>query len=88
MPRSLFVRVTHVNQGRCLMLLLSRKCGEKIVIPQLNITVTVLEIRGDRIRLGITAPLNVSVHREEIWELRNASKKPAAGEPTVVEALF
>ena len=70
------------------MLLLSRKCGEKIVIPQLNITVTVLEIRGDRIRLGVTAPLNVSVHREEIWELRDAHKKPAAGESTLVETLF
>jgi carbon storage regulator len=70
------------------MLLLSRKCGEKIVIPQLNIIVTVLEIHGDRIRLGITAPLNVSVHREETWERRDAQTKPAAGASTMVEPLF
>jgi len=70
------------------MLTLSRKCGEKIVIPQLNISVTVLEIRGDRIRLGITAPVHVSVHREEIWERRDVQKKPAADESTLGETLF
>ena len=50
------------------MLVLSRKCGEKIVIPDQNIILTVLEIRGDRIRLGIEAPAAVPVHREEIWQ--------------------
>lgn len=70
------------------MLLLSRKCGEKIVIPQLNIIVTVLEIRGDRIRLGITAPVNISVHREEICERRDRQKKPAADKSTMIETLF
>jgi len=49
------------------MLLLSRKQGEKIVLPNVNIEVTVLEIRGDRIRVGITAPETVIVHREELW---------------------
>ena len=50
------------------MLVLSRKCGEKIVIPQFDITLTVLEIRGDRIRLGISAPDNIPVHRQEVWQ--------------------
>jgi carbon storage regulator len=50
------------------MLVLSRKCGEKIVISDQNIILTVLEIRGDRIRLGIEAPADVPVHREEIWQ--------------------
>lgn len=50
------------------MLVLSRKCGEKIVIPDQNILLTVLEIRGDRIRLGIEAPADIPVHREEIWQ--------------------
>ncbi len=50
------------------MLVLSRKCGEKIVLPDQNIILTVLEFRGDRIRLGIEAPAAVSVHREEIWQ--------------------
>jgi len=50
------------------MLVLSRKCGERIVIPDQNIILTVLEIRGDRIRLGIEAPADVAVHRQEVWQ--------------------
>jgi len=59
------------------MLVLSRKCGEKIVIPDQNITLTILEIRGDRIRLGIEAPADVPVHREEIWQRIRQFDEPA-----------
>ena len=62
------------------MLVLSRKCGEKIVIPGLDITLTVLEIRGDRIRLGITAPLGIPVHREEVWQRIQQFHEPSAAE--------
>lgn len=48
------------------MLVLSRRAGEAIVIGN-DITVTVLEVRGDQIRLGIEAPRSVSVHREEVY---------------------
>jgi carbon storage regulator len=48
------------------MLVLSRRAGEAIVIGN-DITVTVLEVRGDQIRLGIDAPRSVSVHREEVY---------------------
>lgn len=48
------------------MLVLSRKKDEKIVIGD-SITIMVLEIRGDKVRLGIDAPREVSVHREEVW---------------------
>ena len=48
------------------MLVLSRKKNESIIIND-NITVTVIEIRGDKVRLGIEAPADVVVHREEIW---------------------
>ena len=47
------------------MLVLSRKVNQSIVING-NITVTVVDIRGDSVRLGIQAPREVSVHREEI----------------------
>lgn len=47
------------------MLVLSRKVGEKIVIGG-NIELYVVDIRGDKVRLGIEAPRNVSIHREEI----------------------
>jgi len=49
------------------MLVLSRKTNESIVIGE-NIVVTVVDIRGDKIRLGIEAPKHVSVHRREVYE--------------------
>jgi carbon storage regulator len=49
------------------MLVLSRKKNESIIIND-NITVTVIEIRGDKIRLGIEAPKDVTVHRREVYD--------------------
>ncbi len=49
------------------MLVLSRKRGEQIVIGD-NITVTILDIRNDKVRLGIQAPTDVPVHRREVYE--------------------
>lgn len=49
------------------MLVLSRKKNESIVINN-DITVTVVEIRGDKVRLGIVAPKDVPVHRQEVYE--------------------
>ena len=49
------------------MLVLSRKKGESIIIRD-NIVVTVVELRGDKVRLGIEAPRDVPVHRREIYE--------------------
>jgi len=53
------------------MLVLSRKNNESIIISD-NITVTVIEIRGDKVRLGIEAPKDVSVHRREVYEAIHA----------------
>lgn len=49
------------------MLVLSRRKNEAIVINN-NIVVTVIEVRGDRIRLGVEAPRDVPVHRQEVHE--------------------
>ena len=49
------------------MLVLSRKKNESIIINN-DITVTVVEIRGDKVRLGIVAPKEVPVHRQEVYE--------------------
>ena len=49
------------------MLVLSRKKNESIIIND-NIVITVVEIRGDKVRLGIDAPKDVSVHRREVYE--------------------
>jgi carbon storage regulator len=49
------------------MLVLSRKFGESICLPEQNVLVTILEIRGNQVRVGITAPESVPVYREELW---------------------
>jgi carbon storage regulator len=49
------------------MLVLSRKTNASIVIND-NVIVTVVEIRGDKIRLGIEAPRDVTVHRREVYD--------------------
>jgi len=57
------------------MLVLSCKCGKGIVIGD-GITVTVLATNGDRVKLGIMAPVEVPIHREEIY--RRIGDCPAA----------
>jgi carbon storage regulator len=49
------------------MLVLSRQKDESIMIGD-DVEITIVEIRGDRVRLGITAPREVSVHRREIYD--------------------
>jgi carbon storage regulator len=66
------------------MLVLSRKKNESIVINN-DITVTVVEIRGDKVRLGIVAPKEVPVHRQEVFDAIHgkAAADAAAPAPTV-----
>lgn len=49
------------------MLVLSRKPKESIIVND-NIVVTVLRVRGDKVQLGIEAPAEISVHRQEVYE--------------------
>lgn len=57
------------------MLVLSRKKSETIVIND-TIRITIVEIRGDKVRVGIDAPKDVQVHREEIYEaIQKENKK-------------
>ncbi len=65
------------------MLVLSRKKNESIVIDD-NIVVTVVEIRGDKVRLGIQAPKEVPVHRSEVHAAIHAEK--AQQEPPAVSS--
>ncbi len=57
------------------MLALSRKKNEAIVINN-NIEVTVLEVKGDQVKIGITAPKEVPVYRKEVYvQIQNANKE-------------
>ncbi|MFN5624803.1 MAG: carbon storage regulator CsrA [Planctomyces sp.] len=62
------------------MLVLSRQSDETIVIGD-NIRVTIVEVRGDKVRIGIEAPRDVSVHRQEIYDAirRDAQSGVQAG---------
>ncbi|MGP0065955.1 MAG: carbon storage regulator [Isosphaeraceae bacterium] len=60
------------------MLVLSRKLGERILVPTCEMSVTVVAIEGNTVRLGITAPTEVGVYREELWERVCAEKEQRA----------
>jgi carbon storage regulator len=68
------------------MLVLSRKKNESIIIND-DITIVVVEIRGDKVRLGVEAPKEVPVHRNEVYEAirRNQQSAPAV-EPDATKA--
>jgi carbon storage regulator len=69
------------------VLVLTRKAGESVMIGD-DVVITVLEARGDVIRLGIQAPRDVRVHREEVYrELQAANREAASPSDEAVEAL-
>ena len=69
------------------MLVLSRKKNESIVIND-NITIVVVEIRGDKVRLGIEAPKDVPVHRKEIYDAIQASENSTNDSNKEIKHLF
>ena len=58
------------------MLILTRRVGETLMIGD-AVTVTVLGVKGNQVRIGITAPRDVTVHREEIFQRLNSEADPA-----------
>jgi carbon storage regulator len=60
------------------MLVLSRKLGERILVPHCELAVTVVAIEGNTVRLGISAPAEIGVYREELWHRVCAEKAPRA----------
>jgi carbon storage regulator len=69
------------------MLVLSRRVGESVVIGD-DVTVTILEVRSDGIRIGIDAPRSVAVHRAELLvELEESNKESASPSDEAVSSL-
>ena len=69
------------------MLVLTRHANQSIMIGH-DIVVTVLEVRGDQVRIGIRAPRHVDVHREEVFAaLQQANRSAASPSPEALEGL-
>ena len=62
------------------MLVLSRLLGEKIVVGDGLITFTVVDIRGDKVRIGIDAPKDIPVHRQEVYDAIQREKSQGSEE--------
>ncbi len=60
------------------MLILTRKAGETVMIGG-DVTITVLGVKGNQVRIGINAPKDIAVHREEIYERIQGEKSAGSG---------
>jgi carbon storage regulator len=77
-----------MESGGLDMLILTRRVGETVVIGD-NVDVTVLGVKGNQVRIGIKAPREISVHREEIYEriCREQGGNGKPDHPGLAEAL-
>jgi carbon storage regulator len=69
------------------MLILTRRVGETLMVGD-EVTVTVLGVKGNQVRIGVKAPKHVSVHREEIYERIRAEQQAEPQDPDQVAAAL
>ena len=75
---------TAANQIKgCALLILTRRPGESVKIGD-KVTITVLGVKGGQVRLGFSAPANVAVHREEVYERIQAETASEVSKPELV----
>ena len=68
------------------MLILSRKTNEKIMIGD-DISISIIEIRGDQVRIGVEAPKKVKVFRQEVFDAIKAENEAAAKSAAILPAV-
>ncbi|MGH8963341.1 MAG: carbon storage regulator CsrA [Jatrophihabitantaceae bacterium] len=70
------------------MLILTRRVGENVIVGD-DIVISVIEVRGDAVRIGIQAPRSVGVHREEVYlELQRANAQAASSSDDALGAAL
>ena len=79
MPTTKRNRRRALTHGGAFMVVLSRKIGERILVPHCELNVTVIAVEGKMVRLGISAPADVDVFREEVWQ--NICRKKCSPPP-------
>jgi carbon storage regulator len=69
------------------MLVLTRRTQQSIMIGK-DVVITILEVRGDQVRIGVSAPRDLEVHREEVFlELQETNRSAASPSPEAIGAL-
>jgi carbon storage regulator len=69
------------------VLILTRRVGENVVVGD-DIVISVIEVRGDAVRIGVQAPRSVTVHREEVYrELQQANENAASPSDAAIDAV-
>lgn len=74
------LRLQEFVEGMCVMLVLSRHKNESVIIGDGIVEVMVVEIRGDKVRLGFNAPSDIPVHRKEVQDAINREAKRSKGD--------
>jgi len=78
LPRFLSDKASAYTRKEPRMLVLSRQRDESIIVGD-NVQITIVDIRGDKVRLGIEAPPDISVHRKEVFDAIQRENRKAAG---------
>ena len=68
------------------MLILTRRVGETVMIGN-DVTVTVLGVKGNQVRIGVNAPKEIAVHREEIYERNTSNTSNTSDQPVTRETM-
>ena len=80
-------RITRFLEELFQMLVLSRQRDESIMIGE-DVVVTIVDVRGDRVRLGIDAPSEIPVHRREVYEaIHRENQRAAAAKPEDLDTI-